>query len=76
MLVATLGLHAAANRALVTVVKPADPLSAEALAVLLGGTEEARRAAELIVQEQRFREWLSGPDAMTRTIEDELNRVN
>jgi hypothetical protein len=43
---------------------------------LMGGTEEARRASALIIEEQRIREWLSGPDTMTRTMEDELNRVD
>jgi hypothetical protein len=76
LLAATVGFHAAANRAIATVAEPADPLSMEALADLMGGTEEARRAAALIVEEQRFREWLSGKDAMTRTMEDELNRVD
>lgn len=72
----TLGVHAASNRALATVAKPADPFAADGLAAAMGGTEEARRAAELIIQEQRFRDWLAGPGAMTRTIEDELRRVN
>jgi hypothetical protein len=75
-LAATIGFHAAANRAIATVAEPADPLSVEALAALMGGTEEARRASALIVEEQRIREWLSGPDTMTRTMEDELNRVD
>ena len=76
LLAATVGFHTAANRAIAAVAEPADPLSMEALADLMGGTEEARRAAELIIQEQRFREWLAKPDAMTRPIEDELNRVH
>ena len=45
-------------------------------AALMGGTEEARRASELIVEEQRIREWLSGPDTTTWTAENEPNRVD
>ena len=76
LLAATVGFHAAANRAIATVAERADPLSVEALAALMGGTEEARRASALIVEEQRIREWLSGPDTMTWTMEDEPNRVD
>lgn len=76
LLAATIGFHTAANRTIAAVAEPADPLSVEALAALMGGTEEARRASELIVEEQRIREWLSGPDTMTWTVENEPNRVD
>lgn len=76
LLMATMGLHAAANRAIATVAQPAAPLSVDALTAAMGGTEEARRVAESIVEEQKFRGWLAGPEVITWTIEDELNRVN
>jgi hypothetical protein len=72
----TLGLHATADRSIASVAMPIAPDSVDALTEAMGGTDEARRAAELIVEEQRFREWLSPPNAITPTIEDELNRVN
>lgn len=71
----TLGVHAASNRAIANVVQLAPPLSVDALTAAMGGTENARMAAEMIVEEQRYREWLAGPAAITRTVEDELNRV-
>jgi hypothetical protein len=76
LLAATLGLHSATNHVLATVAQPSAPLTVDALAAAMGGTDEARQAAELIVKEQKFREWLSERDVRTRTIEDELNRVN
>lgn len=76
LLAATVGFHAAANRAIATVAEPAETLSVEALAALMGGTDEARRASALIVEEQRIREWLSGSDTRTWIMEDEPNRVD
>jgi hypothetical protein len=70
------GLHAAADRSIASVAMPVAPVSVDELTEAMGGTDEARRAAELIVEERKFREWPSGPDTMTRTIENELNRVN
>jgi hypothetical protein len=70
LLVATVGLHAATNRAIAAATPPAGQLSVDALAAVMGGTEDARRAAELIVTEQRIR------DAMDRRdVNDELEAL-
>lgn len=76
LLAVTLGLHTAADRSIASVAVPTASVSVDALTEAMGGTDEARRAAELIVEEEKFREWLSGSDAVMRTIEDELNRVD
>jgi hypothetical protein len=75
LVVATLTLHVAANRAIARVSMPASTESIEALAATLGGDEEAHRAARLIVAERRFRSWLTGGDTRSR-IESDLYGVN
>lgn len=62
LLAATVGLHAATNRAIAAVTPPADRLSVDALATAMGGTEDARQAAELIVTEQWIRDVLEQRD--------------
>jgi hypothetical protein len=43
LLIATVGLHAATNRAIAAVIPPASRLSVDALATVMGGTEDARQ---------------------------------
>ena len=62
LLVAAVGLHAATNRAIAAVTPPAARLSVDALATAMGGTEDARQAAELIVTEQWIRDVLDQRD--------------
>jgi hypothetical protein len=52
LVAATLGLHIATNRAIQRVAVPERPDSVDALAAAMGGDEDARRAARLIVTEQ------------------------
>ena len=70
LLVASIGLHAATNRAIAAVTPPPARLSVDALATAMGGTEDARQAAELIVTEQWIRDVLD-----QRDVNDELEEL-
>jgi hypothetical protein len=56
LLAVTLGLHAAADRSIAGVAMPMDPVSVDALTEMMGGDEEAQRAAQLIVAERLIRD--------------------
>lgn len=75
VLAAILGLHFATNRATGRVASPVAVDSVDALTAAMGGNEEARRAAQLMVDEETFRVWLSGSDTNATRLEDELNAV-
>jgi hypothetical protein len=75
LLAASAGLHLATNRTLARVATPVDGISVDALAATMGGDEDARRAARLIVAEREFRAGMTGPHLAVRTPE-ELNGVN
>jgi hypothetical protein len=73
LLAAAIGLQVATNRALGRVLMPVtiDPVGA--LIVAMGGGEEARRAAQLVVAEQLIRDAGGQREASTATLEDMLN---
>lgn len=75
LIAATVGVHAAANRA-VARQEPASPGSESALATALGDDAEARRAARVIVAEQAFRAWITGEDGSGGMIEEIVNGSN
>lgn len=75
LLAATLGLYFTTNREIERIAPAAAVASEEALAAAMGGDDEARQAAQLIVGEKTFRAWLSGGDDEAWTIEDQLNAV-